>query len=130
VAVLVLFGVILLACAAEVVRLARDARADADSEQDVFDRRRESRLAAWRRLRTLAQEFRRGRAAAKATAPQSAASATPVAVEPVAPVSPVVARTVVPAPAQPHGEVTVRLAPAPRPRTERDYPTIPAMSGR
>jgi hypothetical protein len=104
VAVLVLFGVILLACAAEVVRLARDARADADSEQDVFERRRQSRLAAVRRVRTLVHDFRSRRASARQTAP-AAAAATPV-VRPEA--------------------ATVRITPARR--AERDYPTIPAMS--
>lgn len=41
-----LFGVVVLACAVAVVRLARDARIDADSEQDVFERRAQARRAA------------------------------------------------------------------------------------
>jgi hypothetical protein len=36
---IILFGVVVLACAVLVVRLARDARIDADSEQDVFEPR-------------------------------------------------------------------------------------------
>ena len=47
---IIVFGVILLICSAEVIRLARDARADMDSEyDDVFDRRRETLRAAARR---------------------------------------------------------------------------------
>jgi hypothetical protein len=113
VAVLVLFGVILLACAAEVVRLARDARADADSEQDVFDRRKESRKATWHRLRHLAQEFRRTRTTARTTAPVPPAAAPAPAA----------------APSEAQRELaTVRIAPVAHPRPERDLPTIPAMS--
>jgi hypothetical protein len=49
----IVFGIILLVCAEEVIRLARDARADMDSERtpDVFTRR-------WRSLRMW---LRRGR---------------------------------------------------------------------
>lgn len=50
----IVFGFILLVCAEEVIRLAKDARADMDGERtatDVFARR-------WRSLRVLA---RRGR---------------------------------------------------------------------
>ncbi|HEV3358394.1 MAG TPA: hypothetical protein VG247_16490 [Pseudonocardiaceae bacterium] len=36
---IILFGVVVLACAVLVVRLARAARIDADSEQDVFEPR-------------------------------------------------------------------------------------------
>jgi hypothetical protein len=43
---IILFGVVVLACAVAVVRLARDARIDADSEQDVFERRAQARRAA------------------------------------------------------------------------------------
>lgn len=61
-AVLVLFAVALAACAAEIIRLAWDSRADADSDHDVFDRRRQARQAALRRLRhTVARRLDRYR---------------------------------------------------------------------
>ncbi|HEX3790989.1 MAG TPA: hypothetical protein VHW44_24205 [Pseudonocardiaceae bacterium] len=53
---LIVFGVILLVCAEEVIRLARDARADMDDAEtesdtavDVFTRRRDSARAMVRR---------------------------------------------------------------------------------
>lgn len=46
---IILFGVVVLACAVAVVRLARDARIDADSELDVFERRAQARRAAFAR---------------------------------------------------------------------------------
>ena len=46
---IILFGVIVLACAFVVIRLARDARIDADSEQDVFERRAQARRVAFAR---------------------------------------------------------------------------------
>ena len=54
----IVFGIILLVCAEEVIRLARDARADMDSERpttaDVFNRRWRSVRAVLRRGRLLA----------------------------------------------------------------------------
>ncbi|HWC84470.1 MAG TPA: hypothetical protein VG756_31325 [Pseudonocardiaceae bacterium] len=51
---LVLFGIVVLVCAEEVIRLARDARADMDEEgnRDVFARRRQSGRVLLRRTRT------------------------------------------------------------------------------
>jgi hypothetical protein len=60
----VVFGVIVLIVAAEVIHLARDARADMEgAEVDVFDRRRDAAHAAAQsiiqRSRSLAEERRR-----------------------------------------------------------------------
>lgn len=61
---IILFGVVVLACAVVVVRLARDARIDADSEQDVFERRAQARRAAFARARTVFASWRQERAQA------------------------------------------------------------------
>jgi hypothetical protein len=61
---IILFGVIVMACAVVVVRLARDARIDADSEQDVFERRALARRAAFARGLTTLQSWRQQRARA------------------------------------------------------------------
>jgi hypothetical protein len=60
---IILFGVVVLACAVVVVRLARDARIDADSEQDVFERRARARRAAFARGLAKFQSWRRVRVA-------------------------------------------------------------------
>lgn len=59
---IILFGVIVLACAVLVVRLARDARIDADSEQDVFQRRAQARRAALARALATFAGWRQRRA--------------------------------------------------------------------
>ncbi|HEY4458972.1 MAG TPA: hypothetical protein VGN81_31960 [Pseudonocardiaceae bacterium] len=59
---IILFGVVVLACAVLVVRLARDARIDADSEQDVFERRAQARRAAFTRAVETFSSWRRQRA--------------------------------------------------------------------
>ncbi|HEX4223404.1 MAG TPA: hypothetical protein VHZ97_13635 [Pseudonocardiaceae bacterium] len=59
---IILFGVVVLACAVAVVRLARDARIDADSEQDVFERRARARRAAFARGIVKLQSWRQQRA--------------------------------------------------------------------
>ena len=61
---IILFGVVVLACAVVVVRLARDARIDADSEQDVFERRAQARRAAFTRGLAKFQSWRQQRAQA------------------------------------------------------------------
>ena len=51
---LILFGIVVLVCAEEVIRLARDARVDMDGEagRDVFDRRRQAIRALPRAARS------------------------------------------------------------------------------
>lgn len=61
---IILFGVVVLACAVLVVRLARDARIDADSEQDVFERRAQARRAAIARGVAMFSSWRQRRAVA------------------------------------------------------------------
>jgi hypothetical protein len=100
---IILFGVVVLACAVAVVRLARDARIDADSEQDVFERRAQKRRAAIARGLAALRSWRQRRA---------------VASRPVRRVEPVTVR---------FEPATVRFAPVPR-RRDRDSPTVPAMS--
>ena len=62
---IILFGVVVLACAVVVVRLARDARIDADSEQDVFERRAQARRAAFARASAMLSSWRQQRAQAR-----------------------------------------------------------------
>jgi hypothetical protein len=62
---IILFGVVVLACAVVVVRLARDARIDADSEQDVFERRAQARRAAFAHASTTFSSWLRQRAQAR-----------------------------------------------------------------
>jgi hypothetical protein len=62
---IILFGVVVLACAVVVVRLARDARIDADSEQDVFERRARARRVAFARGVATFRSWRQRRAAAR-----------------------------------------------------------------
>lgn len=62
---IILFGVVVLACAVVVVRLARDARIDADSEQDVFERRAQARRAAIAHGVARFQAWRQRRVAAR-----------------------------------------------------------------
>jgi hypothetical protein len=59
---IILFGVVVLACAVVVVRLARDARVDPDSEQDVFERRAQARRAAFTRAVATFSSWRQQRA--------------------------------------------------------------------
>ncbi len=61
---IILFGVVVLACAVLVVRLARDARIDADSEQDVFERRARARRAVFARGLAALRSWRQRRAEA------------------------------------------------------------------
>lgn len=61
---IILFGVVVLACAVAVVRLARDARIDPDSEQDVFERRAQARRAAFARAAAKVAQWRQRRARA------------------------------------------------------------------
>jgi hypothetical protein len=59
---IILFGVVVLACAVVVVRLARDARVDPESEQDVFERRAQARRAAYTRAVARFSSWRQQRA--------------------------------------------------------------------
>ncbi len=97
------FGVILLACAVVVVRLARDARIDTECEQDVFERRAQARRAAIARVVARYQAWRQRRAAVH---------------KPVRRVEPATVR---------FEPATVRFTPVTI-RRDRDMPTVPAMS--
>jgi hypothetical protein len=99
---IILFGVIVLACAVVVIRLARDARIDADSEQDVFERRAQARRVAFTRGVAKVRSWQQQRAQASKRAQASRQ-----------------VRRVEPA--------TVRFAPV-SVRRNRDNPTMPAMS--
>ena len=104
---IILFGIVLLACTVVVVRLARDARIDADSEQDVFERRAQARQAAVQRVVAWwqARVARREQRVKRAQLAQRQ-------------------------PAVPRVEAaTVRFTPVVV-RRDRDQPTIPAMSAR
>jgi hypothetical protein len=65
----IVFGIIVLVCAEEVIRLAKDARTDMDSgerEPDVFARRWRAAQSALRRGRRLVHEGRESLSAASA----------------------------------------------------------------
>lgn len=62
---IILFGFVVLACAVAVVRLARDARIDPDSEQDVFERRAQARRAAFARAAAKVAHWRQRWAGAR-----------------------------------------------------------------
>ena len=55
---IIIFSVILFACAAAVIHLARDARADMDSEADVFDRRAEALAMRTEAVRSAVRRIR------------------------------------------------------------------------